>query len=119
MSAGIGAAGRGALALARERAARGVSLLRPSRAAAEWGYAARWRVSAPGARVTGDADLPLAQLAPAGGPVAAAEEGAAPPAAGPEAIEGEMLAPSAEEVAERVYRLFCRDLRLEHERRGL
>lgn len=35
-----------------------------------------------------------------------------------QAMKRETILPTPEEIAERVYRLFCRDLRQEHERRG-
>jgi hypothetical protein len=70
-----------------------------------------------------DVAAPLfVQAATAGPALPATEEGAAagivasPPA--DEAIEREMPSPSAEEVADRVYRLFRDDLRRERERLG-
>ncbi len=103
MTASIGRAGRVALELAWERTRRA--------RLAGWG-AATYRVD--------DRPLPLVQMAAGGeeGPAAEGGEGSAPPPASAPAqtVEREMRPPSAEEVANRVYRLLLETLRLERER---
>jgi hypothetical protein len=93
----IGAAGRAALALAQERHRRARPQVLP--------------VAGSGLALVQRADAPTAAGA-ATAPATATSEAATP------ANERDGSLPSAEAVAERVYRLFCRDLRLERERGG-
>lgn len=97
MSEPIGAAGRAALALARERRRRAQPEALP--------------VAGPGLALVQRANAPTAAGAATAPATAAAE------AAGP-ANEREGSLSSAEAVAERVYRLFCQELRLGRERSG-
>jgi len=101
----IGATGRRALRLAKKRVeARRYTALQPA-----------------GTFEAHGSPLPLVQAAAAelaAEPAGAAAPSPAAPGQAPEAIEREMTSPSPEEVADRVYHLFCRELRGERERRG-
>lgn len=103
MRAPIGRAGRLALELAWERTRRALQ--------AGQGIAT-YRVD--------DQPLPLVQMAAEGEQGALAEGGEsaipAPAPAAAQTVEREMRTPSAEEVADRVYRLLLDALRLERER---
>lgn len=103
MRASIGRAGRLALELAWERTRRARPTGRD---------VATYRVD--------DRPLPLVQMAAEGEeePAADGGEGLTPPpaSAAAQTVEREMRTPSAEEVADRVYRLLVETLRLERER---
>ncbi len=117
MSAGIGRAGRAARELARRRLEAGWP--RPIRGPAPAGELPLGQFAGDGARqaVEGQATVQAAPDGPsAAAPASASGPGTGQAAAG--AIERETPTPSAEEVAERVYRLFCQELRQERERRG-
>ena len=68
-------------------------------------------MSAPGQRARGTSNLASADHGESAPPPA-------PAATAVETFERETSLPSAEEVARRVYELFCQDLRRDRERRG-
>ena len=107
MTPPIGIAGRRARDLARRRA----EAVRPGRTPASIFTPVR------------EGPLPWVQRAAPDRPTVGDGGGAPPltPATMPaaaEAINGQTVPPSAEEVAQRVYDLFCQDLRRDRERRG-
>lgn len=106
MSGLVGEAGRRALEFAQSRVAAGHHT----------------GVRAPEVLPDGGGALPLLQRAAGDPPPSDAGGGAAPPSTAqepaPQAAERETSLPSAQEVADRVYRLFCQELRRGRERRG-